>query len=88
MLFLLAKLIILGFCVNVHCNLTVLMTCQILHRLWINSRIEQVGDIGVMQLMRRYSEVQAVHDVFPDVGGKHALLVLDAVAFSLQLIVT
>ena len=57
--------IILGFCVDVHGNLTVLMTCQILDRLWINSRIDQVGNIGVTQLMRRYCEVQAVHDIFP-----------------------
>ena len=57
--------IILGFCVDVHGNLTVLMTCQILDRLCINSRIDQVGDIGVTQLMRRYCEVQAVHDIFP-----------------------
>ncbi len=41
------------------------MTGQILDCLRIYTSMDQVGDIGVAQLMRRYLEIQTVDDVFP-----------------------
>ena len=55
--------IILGLSVNVHSHFAVLMTGQVLDRLRIYAGMDQVGDIGVTQLMRRDLEVQAVNDV-------------------------
>ena len=41
------------------------MTSQILDRLRIDSCIDQVGNIGVTQLMGCYLEIQTVDNIFP-----------------------
>lgn len=41
------------------------MTSQILDCLWIDSSMDQVGNIGVTQLMGCYLEIQTVDVVFP-----------------------
>ena len=43
--------IVFNFRIDVHSRFAVLMACQILHRLWINTLVNQVGDVGVPQLM-------------------------------------
>ena len=57
--------IVLYLGIDVHRCFAVLMTCQILDRLWINSRIDQVGNIGVTKLMRSDRKVKTLYDVFP-----------------------
>ena len=57
------RLIVLDFRINVHSCLAVLVTCKILNRLWINSCIQEIGDIGMSKLVRRYIKIQAVNDL-------------------------
>ena len=37
------------------------MSCKVLNRLWINSRIEKVGNVSVPQLMWSNLKIQAVN---------------------------
>lgn len=54
--------IVLYFCVDVHSCFAVFMSCKVLNRLWINSRIEKIGNVSVPQLVRGHIEVQRVSD--------------------------
>ena len=55
--------IVLDFRVNVHSCLAVLVPCKILNRLGINSSVQEIGDIGMSKLVRRYIKIQAVNDL-------------------------
>ena len=57
------RLIVLDFRVNVHSCLAVLVTCKILNRLWINSGIQEIGDISMSKLVRRHIKIQTVNDL-------------------------
>ena len=39
------------------------MAGQILHRLWINALVNQIGDVGMPQLMRSHLEVHRIHQL-------------------------
>ena len=54
--------IILYSCIDVHSCLAVFMSRKILNRLWINSRIEKIGDVSVPQLVRGHIKVQRISD--------------------------
>ena len=54
--------IVLHLCVDVHSCFTVFMSCKVLNRLWINSRIEKIGDVSVPQLVRGHIKVQRISD--------------------------
>lgn len=56
--------IILHLGVNVHRYFAVLMACQILNRFRVNGSVNEVGDIGMPELMGRHLEADAVHHVF------------------------
>ena len=58
----LLRFIILHLGVNVHSCLAVFMSRKILNRLWINSRIEKIGDVSVPQLVRGHIKVQRISD--------------------------
>ena len=58
----LLRFIILHLGVDVHSCLAVFMSCKILNRLWINSRIEKIGDVSVPQLVRGHIKVQRISD--------------------------
>ena len=55
------------------------MTCQILYRLGIDGGMDQVGDIGMPQQMRRHLKVQTIHHMavipclFSQLRVKHIL---------------
>lgn len=53
--------VVLHFCVNVHGNLAALMPSQVLNRLRVYRSMDQICDIGVTQLVRRYLKIQAVN---------------------------
>ena len=50
--------------IDIHRDLAVFMPCQILHRLWVNTFINQVGDVGVAQDMRRHIKIECVNQTF------------------------
>ena len=54
--------IVLHFCIDVHSCFAVFMSCKILNGLWVNTCIEQVGDVSVPQLVRGHIEIQRVSD--------------------------
>ena len=58
------RFIILDFRIDVHSRFAVLMACQILHRLWINTFVNQIGDVGVPQHVRSYLEVHRIHQLW------------------------
>ena len=39
--------IVLHFCINVHSCFAVFMSGKVLYCLWINARIEKIGDVSV-----------------------------------------
>ena len=53
--------IILYFRIDVHSCLAVFMSCKILNCLWINSRIEKIGDVSVPQLVRGHIKIQTIY---------------------------
>ena len=55
--------IILHFCINVHSNFAVFVTRQILNRLRINTRMNEIRNIGVSQQMRTNIKVDTVYDL-------------------------
>lgn len=55
--------VVLDLGVNIHGNLDVIMAGQVLHGFGINSGVDQVGDIGMTQLVRRCPEVHAVDHI-------------------------
>ena len=54
------RLVVFDFGVYIHSNLAVFVTSQILNRLWINTSSDQIGDIGVPQLVRSYFEIERI----------------------------
>ena len=57
------RFIILDFRIDVHSRFAVLMACQILHRLRINTFVNQIGDVGVPQHVRSHLEVHRIHQL-------------------------
>ena len=55
--------IVFNFRIDVHSRFAVLMTCQILHRLRINTFVNQIGDVGVPQHVRSHLEVCRIHQL-------------------------
>ena len=55
--------IILDFRIDVHSRFAVLMACQILHRLRINTSVNQIGDVGVPQHVRGHLEVHRIQQL-------------------------
>ena len=68
------RFIIFHFRINVHSCFAIFMSGKILNGLWINPRIEQVGDVSMPQLVRGHIKVQRIFDfrlifcVIPSVG--------------------
>ena len=56
------RLIVLHFCVDVHSCFAVFMSGKVLNCLWIDTRIEKIGDVSVPQLMWSHIKVQRVFD--------------------------
>ena len=54
--------IVFHLCVDVHSCFAIFMSGKILNRLWINSRIEKIGDVSVPQLVRGHIKVQRIFD--------------------------
>jgi len=61
-------LIILHLCIDVHSCFAIFMSGKILNRLGINTRIKQICNIGVPELMGRHLKIDAVHHIAV-VGG-------------------
>ena len=55
----LVRSIVFDLCIDVHCNLTALMACQILNRFGINRRMDQVRDVCMPQLIGCYFKSQS-----------------------------
>ena len=49
------------FCVNLHCDLAVLMSCKILDRFRIHSRIDQIGNISMSMPMQGHLNTYTVN---------------------------
>ena len=54
--------IILHLGVNAHRYFTVFVPCQILNCFWINGGMDQIGDVGMHELVGGDMEIQAVDD--------------------------
>ena len=57
------RFIILDFRIDVHSRFAILMACQILHRLRINTFVNQISDVGVPQHVRSHLEVHRIHQL-------------------------
>ena len=55
--------IILHFCIDVHSCFAIFVSGKVLYCLWINARIEKIGDVSVPQLMRCHIKVQRIFDL-------------------------
>ncbi len=62
-------LIILHLCIDVHSCFAIFMSGKILNRLGINTRIKQICNIGVPELMGRHFKIQGIDNPgIPSVG--------------------
>ena len=55
--------IVLHFCIDVHSCFAVFVSGKVLDCLWINTRIEKIGNVSVPQLMRCHIKVQRIFDL-------------------------
>ena len=77
--------------VDVHSCLAVFMSRKILNRLWINSRIEKIGDVSVPQLVRGHIKVQRISDfglIFLRHAQRWGNRVFDALTIHILIIVS
>ena len=71
------RLVVFHLCVDIHCDLALFVTGEILDRFRIHTGGNQVSDIGVTQLMRRHLKIQNILNLpvipshFTKLGVKH-----------------
>ena len=59
----LIRLVVFDFGVNIHRDFTALVTCQVLHRFGVNRGMNQVGYVGVSELVGSNLKIQTVNTV-------------------------
>lgn len=79
--------VIFYFCIDVHGDLTALMSCQILNRLWIYRRMDQVCDIGVTELVWRHIKIQTINE-FPIVSRFFSEYGFDGMCYTLPVLIS